>query len=181
MTEIPCLQTPRLTLRPFALEDAPVLYRINQREGVLRYFPGTTPPSLEKVARFVAYQQKHWEKYGYGNWAIVPNGETEMTGWVGLQFLLELNETEVGFLLDTPFWGKGYATEAARASLQFGFDHFDFPYIIALVHPDNLASRLVIAKCGMTYVETINLWDTDLMRHTVERSIFHREVCNPAL
>jgi [ribosomal protein S5]-alanine N-acetyltransferase len=172
MTEISCLQTPRLTLRPFVPEDAPVLYRINQREGVLRYFPGSTPPSLEKVARFVAFQQKHWEKFGYGNWAIVPTGETEMAGWVGLQFLPELNETEVGFLLDAPFWGKGYATEAARASLQFGFDHFDFDHIIALVHPENLASRRVIAKCGMSYVETIHLWDEDLMRYKIDRAAF---------
>jgi [ribosomal protein S5]-alanine N-acetyltransferase len=176
MTEIPCLQTPRLTLRPFAPEDAPVLHRINQREGVLRYFPGTTPPSLEKVVRFVTFQQKHWEKFGYGNWAIVPNGETEMAGWVGLQFLPELNQTEVGFLLDAPFWGKGYATEAAQASLQFGFEHFDFDHIIALAHSENLASRRVIAKCGMTYVETIHLWDTDLMRYTVERADFNSAV-----
>ena len=89
-----------------------------------------------------------------------------------MQFLPELNETEVGYLLDKPFWGKGYATEAARASLQFGFDRFDFSQLIALVHPENNASRRVLEKCGMTYVETIPLWGLDLMRHTVNRSSF---------
>jgi len=79
------------------------------------------------------------------------------------------DETEVGFLLDRPFWGKGYATEAALASLQFGFEHFSLDHIIALVHPDNLASRRVIEKCGMTYMETLSLWGIELMRYQIAK------------
>ena len=168
-TQIPSVQTPHLTLRPLQPADAVVLHRIYQSEGVLRYFPNPTPPPLEKVQRFIAGQQAHWEKYGYGNWGILPKGESEIVGWAGLQFLPELNETEVGFLLDRPFWGKGYATEAALASLDFGFEHFNLDHIIALVHPDNLASRRVIEKCGLVYVETLLLWGIELMRHTKEK------------
>jgi ribosomal-protein-alanine N-acetyltransferase len=160
------IQTPPLALRPLQPADAVVLHRIYQSEGVLRYFPDSDPPPLEKVQRFLAGQQAHWDKYGYGNWGILPEGEKEIVGWVGLQFLPELNETEVGFLLDRPLWGKGYATAAARASLDFGFEHFKLDHIIALVHPDNLASRRVIEKCGMIYVETLSLWGMELMRHT---------------
>jgi ribosomal-protein-alanine N-acetyltransferase len=160
------IQTPPLALRPLQPTDAVVLHRIYQSEGVLRYFPDSDPPPLEKVQRFLAGQQAHWDKYGYGNWGILPEGEKEIVGWVGLQFLPELNETEVGFLLDRPLWGKGYATAAARASLDFGFEHFKLDHIIALVHPDNLASRRVIEKCGMIYVETLSLWGMELMRHT---------------
>jgi RimJ/RimL family protein N-acetyltransferase len=165
--QIPTLQTGRLTLRPLQPTDAEVLHRIYQSEDVLQYFPNPTPPALEKVQRFLAGQQAHWEKYGYGNWGILPEGEKEIVGWAGLQFLLELNETEVGFLLDRPFWGKGYATEAALASLRFGFENFSLDHIIALVHPDNLASRRVIEKCGMIYVETLSLWGMELMRHKI--------------
>src|SRR5512136_1050757 len=165
----PSVKTPRLLLRPLQPADAAVLHRINQSEGVLRYFPNPTPPPLDKVQRFIAGQQAHWEKYGYGNWGILPAGEKEIVGWAGLQFLPELNETEVGFLLDRPFWGKGYATEAARASLDFGFEHFDLDHIIALVHPDNVASRRVIEKCGLIYVDTLSLWGENLMRHSLVR------------
>ena len=94
------------------------------RKASCATFQTPTPPPLEKVQRFLAGQQAHWEKYGYGNWGILPEGEKEIVGWAGLQFLPELNETEVGFLLDRPFWGKGYATEAALASLNFGFEQF---------------------------------------------------------
>jgi len=104
----------------------------------------------------------------------VPDGEVEIIGWAGLQFLPELDETEVGFLLDRPFWGKGYATEAALASLEFGFEHFGLDHIIALVHPENLASRRVIEKCGMSYTETLSLWGIELMRYRTESSFLDK-------
>jgi [ribosomal protein S5]-alanine N-acetyltransferase len=168
---IPTLQTNTLILRPLEKTDAEVLHRIYQSEGVLRYFPVTTPPPLEKVQRFIAGQQAHWEKYGYGNWGILPEGGSEIIGWVGLQYLPELKETEVGFLLDRPFWGKGYATQSALASLNFGFQSIHLDHIIALVHAENLASRWVIEKCGMVYVQTLSLWGIELMRFITEAKL----------
>jgi [ribosomal protein S5]-alanine N-acetyltransferase len=162
------IQTDHLTLRPLELADAEVLHCIYQTEGVLRYFPTTTPPPLARVQRFVLSQQEHWDKYGYGNWGILPEGERQIAGWAGLQFLPELNETEVGYLLDSPFWGQGYATEAARACLRFGFEHCVLDHIIALVHPDNAASRRIVEKCGMNYEETIHIWGVNLMRHRID-------------
>jgi ribosomal-protein-alanine N-acetyltransferase len=164
-TTIPTLLTECLALRPLQPTDAAVLHRIYQTEGVLQYFPIPSPPPLESLQRFVLGQQAHWEKHGYGNWGILPNGESEIIGWAGLQYLPELDETEVGFLLDRPFWGRGYATRAARLSLDFGFGHLGLDHIIALVHADNLASRRVIEKCGMLYVDTLALWGMQLMRY----------------
>ncbi len=171
MNTTPILTTPHLTLRPIVPADAVTLHRIYQTDGVLQYFPNPAPPPLEKVERFIAYQQTHWEKYGYGNWGVVPQGEKDIAGWAGLQYLPELDETEVGFLLDRSYWGKGYASEAARASLQFGFEHFAFGHIIALVHPENAASRRVLEKCGMAFVETIHLWGIDLRRYRIENPL----------
>jgi ribosomal-protein-alanine N-acetyltransferase len=171
-TEFPSLMTNRLTLRALQDKDADVLYQIYQTEGVLKYFPSLVPPPIEKVGRFIQNQLAHWEKHGYGNWGVVPEGEAEIIGWAGLQFLAELNETEVGFLLDRPFWGRGYATEAAMASLQFGFNRIQLDHIIALVHPENLASQRVISKCGMGYMDTLGLWGIQLRRYQVNRLIW---------
>ena len=168
-TSIPSIQTGRLTLLPLQLTDSEILYRIYQTKDILRYFPNPIPPPLEKVQKFIAAQQTHWEKYSYGNWGILPIGANEIIGWAGLQYLPELEETEVGFLLDQPFWGKGYATDAARASIRFSFEHFNLDHIIALVHPDNLASRRVIEKCGLVYLETISLWGIDLRRYRIDK------------
>jgi RimJ/RimL family protein N-acetyltransferase len=161
------VRTDRLTLRLMQLEDAPSLHRIYQSKGVLRYFPNPIPPSLERVERFIIGQQTHWEQHGYGNWGIVPDGENIIIGWAGLQFLPELDKTEVGFLLDRPYWGKGYATEAARAALRFGFQKVNLDHIIALVHPDNHASIHVIEKCQMEFVDTLQLWGIELKRYQV--------------
>ena len=176
--KIPTIETARLTLRPLESKVAEVLHRINRTEGVLRYFPTTSPPPLEKVQQFIVSQLEHWGTHGYGNWSIVPNGESQIIGWVGLQFLPELKETEVGYLLDAPYWGKGYATEAARASIQYGFEHCGLQEIIALVHPDNVASRRVIEKCAMIYAETIHLWGIDLMYHRLDANRW-KEIAKP--
>ena len=75
---IPSLFTDRLALRPLVQADASNLHRIYQMEGVLRYFPGQPPPPFESVERYITGQEKHWEKYGYGNWGILPNDENEI-------------------------------------------------------------------------------------------------------
>jgi ribosomal-protein-alanine N-acetyltransferase len=163
--QFPSLQTDRLKLLPLKNKDAEVLHRIYQSEGVLRYFPDPNPPALEKVQKFIIGQHEHWQKHRYGNWGILPEGGSKIIGWAGLQYLPELEETEVGFLLDRPAWGKGYATEAGQASMKFGFEQVGLDHIIALVHPGNRASQRVIEKCGMAYVETLSLWGIELMRY----------------
>jgi [ribosomal protein S5]-alanine N-acetyltransferase len=169
--EIPPVRTARLILRRLQPEEAEVLFRIYQSEGVLRYFPITVPPALEKVQHFIRSQGEHWEKYGYGNWGVLPDGGQEIIGWAGLQYLPELDETEVGFLLDRPWWGKGYATEVAQASIKFGFENFNLDHIIALVHPENLASQRVIEKCGLVYQETLTVWGIELKRYQVKKPV----------
>ena len=168
--------TTRLTLCPLQAANALSLHNIYQMEEVLRYFPPSPPPTIEKVERFLAGQEKHWQTYGYGNWGVFLKGESEIIGWAGLQYLPELEETEVGFLLSPSHWGKGYATEAAQASLRFGFENFDFDHIIALVHPENLASRRVIEKCELRYQETIPLWGIDLMRYRLNHPGRHNQI-----
>ncbi len=167
--DIPVLNTLHLTLRPFVPRDAIDLHRIYQTEGILQFFPNPDPPPLVKVEHFIANQQKHWEKYGYGIWGILVKGQKEINGWAGLQYLPETSETEVGYLIDKPFWGKGYATEAARASLEFGFKWFNFPEIIALVHPENTASLRVAEKCGFSIVEHKMYWGVEMVRHVCYR------------
>jgi [ribosomal protein S5]-alanine N-acetyltransferase len=162
------ITTARLTLRRLRPEDANTLHLINQSEGVLQYFPNPVSPALEKVQGFIVGQETHWQEFGYGNWGVELKDEHELIGWAGLQYLPELDETEVGFLLDRPYWGKGYATEAARACLQFGFNQLGLEHIIALVHPGNMASRRVIEKCEMKYQDTIHLWGIKLMRFRMD-------------
>jgi [ribosomal protein S5]-alanine N-acetyltransferase len=164
---IPAIETKNLILRPLRPEDAIRLHGISQDEEVMRYFPGAGLPSVERMERFIHRQLEHWEKYGWGHWGIEVKGEAEIAGWAGLQYLVELEETEVAYMLARPLWGKGLGTQAAGAAIEFGFRQCGLDHIIGLVHPDNKASIRVLEKCGLAYQETITLWGMELTRHRI--------------
>jgi len=163
----PTEKLPNCTLRPFELTDAQPLFDILKDEDVLRFMPWKEPLPLERVQRFVQQQIRHWEDHPYGWWALENLPGHEFMGWCGLQFLPETDQTEVGYLLGKKYWGKGIATEAAHASLAFGFDSVKLDRIVALVHPDNHASIRVIEKQGMERDDRIQLWGMDLDRYSI--------------
>ncbi len=167
--EFNTLTTPHQSLRAFTPADAPVLHRILNEVDILKYYPNPSAPDLERVERFIQRQLAHWEQYGYGWWAVVPHGQDEMIGWNGLQFLPETGETEVGYLLSTAFWGRGLATDGARAALEWGFANFPLDEIVGLVHPENIASQRVLEKSGLTFRERANYFGMDVFRYTLKR------------
>lgn len=175
MTKIPTLTTTRLTLRPFTDQDVDPLHQILSVPGVLRYFPKTAPPSRDQVQRLVDGQLQHWAEHGLGWWAVEPRRGRELIGWCGLQFLPETEETEVAYLLAKPHWGRGLATEGARASLHFGFETLRLETIIALVHPDNIASQRVIQKLKMPFVNRALYFGIDVYRYILERADYDPE------
>jgi RimJ/RimL family protein N-acetyltransferase len=169
---IPTITTPRLILRAFTAEDTDPLHRILGDGDVLRYFPNPNPPSRDKVQKMICDQLKHWAERGYGWWAVEPRTKQGLLGWSGLQFLPETEEVEVGYLLGKAFWGKGLATEAARTCLQYGFENLEVETIVAIVHPENVASQRVIEKLGMAFVEQARYFGMDCYRYSIERPSF---------
>jgi RimJ/RimL family protein N-acetyltransferase len=167
---IPTVQTPHLFLRAWTPDDANTLFDILQEDGILRYFPNQTPPSREKAGEYIADQLSHWAKFDYGHWAVVTQEDGEAVGWSGLEYLPELDETEVAYLLSKRVWGRGYATEAARAAVQFGFETAGLLKIIGLVHPENTGSVRVLEKCGLTFADCITLWGLEMSRYRLQRS-----------
>ena len=79
----------------------------------------------------------------------------------------ELGETEVAYLLSRQVWGRGYATEAARAAVRYGFEAARLQAIIGLVHPENAASIRVLEKCGMQLADRVALWGLEMCRYRV--------------
>jgi RimJ/RimL family protein N-acetyltransferase len=169
---VPTVTTLRLILRPFTENDVDALYHILNTGDVFRYFPNPTPPPRARVQRLIAGQLAHWRERHLGWWAIEPRERQELMGWAGLQFLPETNEVEVGYLLGKAYWGQGFATEAAQASLQFGFETLGLDTIVAVVHPDNRASIHVIEKLGMALTELASYFGMDVLRYQMERPAF---------
>ncbi len=159
-------------MRPFKLADVDPLHQIFAQPSVLRFFPNQNPPDLEQVKRIIAFQLSHWEKHACGWWAVDLPGANTMIGWCGLQYLLETEETEVAYLLEPEYWGRGLGTEAARASLRYGFINLGIKKIVAIVHPDNLASRRVIKKLGMEFVDRASYFGMDCFRYDMDAVSF---------
>lgn len=167
MDTIPTIHTQRLTLRPFTLADIRPLHRILSEPDILDYFPRTDPPEVERVGKIIQNQLAHWEAHHLGWWAVIPEEGAELIGWNGLQFLAETGETEVAYLLSKPYWGQGYATEAARAAIKYGFETLNLGQIIGLTHPENKASQNVLKKCGMHYTVRKEYFGMQLLRFSL--------------
>ena len=173
--EIPTIETAHLILRGWRAEDADALYEILQEEGILQYFPNPKPPERAKADDYIAHHLAHWMQFGYGHWAVVTRDDDRVVGWNGLEYLPELDETEVAYLLSKRVWGRGYATEAARAAVQFGFESAKLDHIIGLVHPDNVGSVRVLEKCGMSFADRITLWGLAMSRYRIERGAYEQK------
>jgi ribosomal-protein-alanine N-acetyltransferase len=173
--DVPTLRTPRLLLRPWTPQDAPTLLEILQEPDIFKYFPPSPPPTLEGVQRYVSHHLAHWQERGYGHWAVADQPGGRPAGWCGLEYLPETGETEVAYLLSRSVWGRGYATEAARAALRFGFQEAGLEGIIGLVHQGNLASIRVLEKCGLRFVDRKVYFGMELCRYRIERAEFQGE------
>jgi ribosomal-protein-alanine N-acetyltransferase len=167
--QVPTVETERLVLSGFELHDLDELSAILSNPAVMRYMPGGNPFARERAEKTLRGIIGHWEERGFGWWAVRRRDRPNLIGWCGLTYLEELNETEVAYLFDEPFWSKGLATEAALASLRYGFNDVGLDTIVALAHVDNIASRRVMEKCGMTYVENLQLWGLELAKYTISR------------
>lgn len=163
------MSTARLSLRQFDPGDGMPLFQLLGKGEVLRYFPNPSPPTMERVQNLIAHQIAHWKEHGYGWWAVTNRESGCLLGWCGLQHLPETGETEVGYLLGKDYWGQGFATEAARASLDFGFGRLGLKEIIALVHPHNKASIHVIEKLGMAYLGQFRYFEMELLKYRTTR------------
>lgn len=161
------ITTDRLCLRAFDEADVDPMHRILGGQDVLRYFPRPELPPRERVERMLGRLAQHWDERGYGVWAVTSRAGGELMGRCGLQYLSETDEVEIDFLLGREFWGRGFATEAGRASLQFGLENLTVDRIVGIVHPENRASRHVLEKLGFTFVEQKSYFGMDCLRYMI--------------
>ena len=163
--KIPALVTPRLELRPWGMGDVDRLFAILQEPGILQYFPNPAAPPRVWVEKYIRHHRQHWQERGYGHWALVDRKNGLLAGWVGLEYLPELEQAEIAYLLSGETKGRGFATEAAQAALSYGFMTCGLKEIIGLVHPGNTASIRVLEKCGLKFSDQLALWGLDLLRY----------------
>jgi RimJ/RimL family protein N-acetyltransferase len=92
-----------------------------------------------------------YRKYGVGRWAVILKYNGAFIGWCGLKYVAETNEYDLGYRFIENYWGKGYATEAARAVLEFCHEHLAGKRIVGTALVENVASIRVLEKIGMHF------------------------------
>ncbi len=150
---IPTLTTPRLVLRPFVLGDLDELAPIHAEESFW-WYPLRSGMSREETEHFLQRVTTRYESDGFGIEALIDRASGVMIGWAGLavpHFLPEiLPAVEVGWRLSGPWRGRGLATEAGAAALEFGFTSGGLERIVSIYEPENTASGRVMAHLGFT-------------------------------
>lgn len=133
------------------VDDAEVFFRLKSDPEVVRY-TGEDPFASIDVARDALANYPDFDTHGYGRWGVELKESGEMIGFSGLKYLDEFDAVDIGYRFFPEHWGKGYATEASAACLDFGFETLGLDRIIGLVLEDNAASIRVLEKTGMREV-----------------------------
>jgi ribosomal-protein-alanine N-acetyltransferase len=177
LLELPEIETERLLLRQFTPADLDAYAeRIFADPEVTRFLPRRDIPPRERAGRVLKYYGEHWHKHGYGNWAVADRIDGQLIGHCGLNFVPEAGEVEVEYSLAKAYWGRGIATEAARASVRFGFETLRLERIIALAAPQNIASRRVMEKAGLSYQREVFFFGMKLVYYQIELGEYRADV-----
>ncbi len=144
------LETKRTFLREITVEDSENAYSLNLDPEVIEYTGDSSFDSIEKAREFLE-NYDHYKKYGFGRWAVINKIDNQFIGWCGLKFTEELNEFDIGFRLFKEYWNMGYATETAKACIDFGFDKFGMTEIVGRAMKENIGSIKVLEKIGLVF------------------------------
>ena len=147
------IETERILLRRWRVEDREPFARMNADPVVMEHFPERL--SRHESDRLVENIEAHFQRHRFGLWAAQLRATGEFIGFVGLSVpRFEAAFTpcvEIGWRLDAAHWGAGLATEGARAVIRYGFDVLSLEEIVSFTVPENLRSRRVMEKLGMTH------------------------------
>ncbi len=146
------IETPRLIILPPSERYFDHLCQLESNPEVMRYISKGKPRSKEKTRTIMNKIIHHYNEHGFSLGAIFNKESGEYIGRGGLIYL-ELNDTqpdiEVGYALFPRYWGKGYATEVAKACVDWGFKYLNVDRLVGIINPKNHASRRVLEKAGM--------------------------------
>lgn len=154
------LETERLLLRELLPTDDVGMFELDSNPQVHIYLGNKPVTSIEQVREAIANIRQQYLENGIGRWAVILKETNEFIGWSGLKLEKNVNGYEtfydLGYRFIQKHWGKGYAYETAKAFVDFGFNDMKLEKINAYADFDNLASRRVLEKVGMHFVNAFD-------------------------
>ena len=155
------IETDRLILREIVPSDYPGMFELDADPEVHNYLGNCPIQNTEQARQNIDFIRKQYLENGIGRWALVTKETNNFIGWAGLKLITEeinnqTNYYDLGYRLIRKYWGKGYATEAASASIAYGFNRLKLKEIFGMADTRNMDSRHVLEKAGMKYIETFD-------------------------
>jgi ribosomal-protein-alanine N-acetyltransferase len=168
----PLIETARLRLRPLTRGDVDDLHRLWVEPGVRRHLWDGEVVARERVVSAVEESAASFESRGHGLWAVTPAAGEALIGFCGFWFFREPPQLELLYGVAPAQWNRGFATEAARAVLKYGFEELAFERIEASTDAANAASARVLEKAGMSFRKRELTDGLDTLYYAVTREAF---------
>lgn len=162
------LETERLKLRLFTLDDLPVMYELNTDPDVIKYADTPVRNMAEARQRLEDGPLADYQQYGYGRFAVELKETGKVIGFCGVKYLPEIDLPEVGYRYLKKYWGRGIGTEAAEACVEFARNDLKVKKLVALIVPGNIGSVRVAEKLGMTRGPFIHIYGEDAWQYEME-------------
>lgn len=145
------LETSRLIVRHFVLEDALALFKIHGNPKVAQHMGDGKPLTYERCIKWIETSIQNYQTKGFGASAVIEKSTKELIGCCGIIYDLERSEAEIIYSFDPNKWGQGLASEIVPAMLDYGLLRCGLQRIEATIAPENLASKRVVEKAGMVF------------------------------
>jgi RimJ/RimL family protein N-acetyltransferase len=174
------ISTERLIMRGWRESDLAPWAAMNADPEVRQYLGPLL--TFEQASAWVLTFQDDLDRYGFGFWAVEVRASGEFIGFTGLGTADEempVTGVDIGWRLARPAWGRGYATEAALAALEYGFDILGLPEIVAVTMARNLRSQAVMRRIGMTSDPAEDFDDLDVDEGPLCRHVVYRKPRDP--
>lgn len=168
------LETGRLILRMLRESDFDSYAEMCADPDVMRYIGDGQPLSRPMAWRNLSMMIGHWILRGYGLWAVEERSSGALVGRIGFWNPEGWPGFELGWMLHRAFWGRGFATETARAALQFAFTELGQPQVISLIHPENAPSIRVAQRLGERRVDTTEVLGKPALVYRITQEEFQQ-------
>ena len=154
-------ETNRLILREILPTDVDGMFELDNDPEVHKYLGNNPIQTKVQAAEMIQFIRQQYIDNGIGRWAVIDKQTNNFMGWAGLKLITEqinnhINYLDLGYRLIKKYWGQGFATEAAQASLVYAFEELNAAAVIGITDSNNTASHQVLTKVGLTFIETFD-------------------------
>ncbi len=152
-------ETERLILREISEVDEEGMFRLDSNPEVHRYLGNNPVKDRHQIREVIQFIRKQYVELGIGRWAVIEKNSGNFIGWCGMKFITDetnghINFHDIGYRLIQDYWGKGYATESAKAALSYAFTEMNLSEIYGMTHVENKGSINVLTKLGLRITGT---------------------------